>query len=235
MSGWSGDLADWWIGEAASDPVYRSQVIPLALELLEPRPGGRYLDLGCGDGPLLRQLVRLGTEPIGVDGSFALARRAAADAAAVVGNLPQLGFIGDGTVDAVAIVLVLEHLEELRPVMEETHRVTRPGGALVVVVNHPLLTAPGSGPFLDPSDDEVLWRWGSYLGGAHSDEPAGGGTVRFHHRRLSELLNAAADSGWALERAAEVGYDPDGDDPLFSVQSEVPRLLGVRWVRPTGR
>ncbi|MEX2323463.1 MAG: methyltransferase domain-containing protein [Acidimicrobiia bacterium] len=232
MTGWSGDLADWWIGESASDPVYRTQVLPLALALLDPRPGERYLDLGCGEGPLLRELAGVGATAIGMDASVALARRAADHSPTVVGLMPELGFIRDRAVDGVAIVLVLEHVEDAGRLLAEAHRVTRPGGALVLVVNHPLLTAPGSGPFLDPDDGEVLWRWGSYLSGTHTDEPAGDGTVRFHHRSLSELMSAAASAGWALQRMTEVGYDPHGADPLFAVQSEVPRLLGARWVRP---
>jgi SAM-dependent methyltransferase len=232
MTGWSGDLADWWIGEAASDPAYRAQVLPLALALLEPRPGEQYLDLGCGAGPLLRELAAAGATAMGVDASASLARRAADHSPTVVGLLPRLGFIRDQAVDGVAIVLVLEHVEDAGRLLSEAHRVTRPGGALAVVVNHPLLTAPGSGPFVDPDDGEVLWRWGRYLRGTHTDEPAGDGTVRFHHRSLSELLNAGADAGWVLQRVAEVGHDPDKADPLLAAQSEVPRLLGARWSRP---
>ena len=232
MTGWSGDLADWWIGETATDPVYRTQVQPLALALLDPRPEERYLDLGCGAGPLLRELRAAGAMAIGVDASVDLARRAADHSPTVVGLLPELSFIRDRSVDGVAIVLVLEHIEDAGGVLAEAHRVTRPGGTLALVVNHPLLTAPGSGPFLDPDDGEVLWRWGSYLSGTHSDEPAGDDSVRFHHRTLSELLSTAASAGWALQRMTEMGYDPHGADPLFAVQSEVPRLLGVRWVRP---
>ena len=40
-----------------------------ALELLNPRPGERILDLGCGDGELTRVLREPGSEPIGIDSS----------------------------------------------------------------------------------------------------------------------------------------------------------------------
>jgi 2-polyprenyl-3-methyl-5-hydroxy-6-metoxy-1,4-benzoquinol methylase len=38
------------------------------LELLDPGPDERVLDLGCGDGALTEQLVARGARVIGVDG-----------------------------------------------------------------------------------------------------------------------------------------------------------------------
>ena len=39
------------------------------LDLLQPRPGERILDLGCGDGVLTKKLVALGAKAIGIDSS----------------------------------------------------------------------------------------------------------------------------------------------------------------------
>ena len=39
------------------------------VELLNPQPGERILDLGCGDGALTRKLVDMGCEVVGVDSS----------------------------------------------------------------------------------------------------------------------------------------------------------------------
>ena len=53
------------------------------LELLQPQPGERILDLGCGDGALTEKLVALGAQVVGVDNSeemIAAARRRGLDA-----------------------------------------------------------------------------------------------------------------------------------------------------------
>src|SRR5258706_1138255 len=39
------------------------------LDLLDPRPGERILDLGCGDGALTEKIVAAGATVVGVDGS----------------------------------------------------------------------------------------------------------------------------------------------------------------------
>lgn len=231
--GWDAETAAWWLDEATSDPAYAEEVIPLALDLLRPLGGAVYLDLGCGHGGLMEAVVGSGALAVGVDAAPSLVGRAREWGPVVVGRLPDLAFIADGVADGAILVLVLEHLPEVAPILEEAARVTRSGGVLVVVVNHPLLTAPGSGPFVDPDDGEVLWRWGDYLATGSTDEPVGAGSVRFHHHPLGTLLTEAARAGWSLEAAVErpVGAERAGRDPLLAAQSEVPRLLGGRWVR----
>ena len=228
MSAWGEDLAAWWLSEVAADPVYEEQVLPLALEMLGPSRGRLYLDLGCGDGRLLAALSARGSTAIGVDASELLAVAASRHGPVAVSRLPDLGFVATSSVDGVTAVLVSEHLDAVETLFVEAARVTRPRGVMAMVVNHPLLTAPGSGPFLDPDDGEVLWRWGRYLSAGFTDEPAGPETVRFHHRPLGSLLTTAASAGWGLEAVAERAVSR-AKDPVMAVQDEVPRLLGLRW------
>lgn len=220
---WDGAVADWWRAEVAADLAYVRDVDPLLATLLEGL-AGPSLDLGCGEG---RLLGRHGA--VGVDVSLDLARQAAERAPTAVADVRCLPF-ADGKWESAYAVLVLEHLEEVGGFFAETARVVAGGGALAVVLNHPVYTAPGSGPFVDPDDGEVLWRWGSYLSAGRSTEPAGETSVVFHHRPLQELLNAAAMSGWALDLLLERALTPAGD-PLLAAQIEVPRLLGIRWRR----
>jgi len=240
VTGWGDDLAEWWLTEVRDDPAYELEVLPLALDLLAPEAGRTYVDLGCGEGGLMRRVRDAGATVIGVDLSARLVARAAVAGPVVVARLPELGFLRGASVDGVTTVLVLEHLEDPIALMAEAARFTRVGGVFVLIVNHPVLTAPGSAPVLDPDDGEALWRWGDYLGRGFTEEPAGGaGTIRFNHHPTGELLTAAADIGWSLERMVERGMAPERAhaDPLLAAQQGIPRLLGVRWVlreRPPG-
>ncbi len=222
-------LAPWWLGEVTSDPVYREQVLPLAQDLLG-EPAGPVLDLGCGEGQLLRAL---GTpDAVGCDVSITLLRHARRTNPVVRSRLPDLRWARSGVFTAACAVLVLEHLPTL-DLFAEAHRVVAPGGALVVVMNHPAYTPPGAGPIIDQSDGEVLWRWGRYFEEVAGSEPAGESAVVFHHRPLGTILTTAGESGWALRRLVEEGLAPETvlRDPGFTGQEQMPRLLGARWER----
>jgi len=192
MSEWN-RLADWWLGEVA-DPGYIEEVHPLVTDLVGNVSGLRVLEVGAGEGQILRLLREQGAEAVGMDLSARLAARAGTS---FLGRLPSLAAVHDGAADLVVAVLVLEHLPSLDGLFEELFRITRVGGACVLVGNHPLMTAPGSAPITDPTDGEVFLRPGDYFAGGFTDEPAGPGTVRFHHRSLGVLLEAAAGAGWS--------------------------------------
>jgi SAM-dependent methyltransferase len=212
------DLTSWWLDEIATDPAYEEVVTPLLLDVLEPQAGKLYLDLGCGEGRVMRAVAEAGAVVHGIDLSYDLAARARN---ALVARLPPIP-IRDDAYDGLFSVLVLEHIEDHARFFAEAARVSRRGGVLAVVVNHPVWTAPGSTPITDV-DGEVLWRPGSYFSSGLSEEPAGETTVMFHHRSLSELLNSAARVGWSLQRMIEM---PHHD---LEVQSGIPRLLACRW------
>lgn len=222
---WDRTTAQWWAEEVGSDPAYANDVDPLLEALIPPEAGGPIADLGCGTGRSSLLVSGL----VGFDTSRDLVRIAATHMTACVADVTRLPLASESVNGAIA-VLVLEHLETIAPVLDEARRAVEPGGFLVVITNHPVFTAPGSGPFVDADDGEVLWRWGEYLAVGYSDEPAGETTVRFHHRPLGIILTTAARAGWALERVIE---RPAGaaEDPLLAAQGNVPRLLGLRWAK----
>ena len=110
-----------------------------------PSPGTwlawRILDVGCGSGPLLAALRDRGAIVTGIDksaGMLELARRRLGDDADLL--VAELGSplpFPDDTFDDVTASLVLHYLEDWGPALAELRRVLKPGGRLIVSVNHP--------------------------------------------------------------------------------------------------
>ena len=211
-------LSGWWREEVREDPAYAAVITPLLLELLPIEPGVRYLDLGCGEGRVIRHLTSLGAEVHGMDLNEDLARSAGS---AFVARLPGVP-VRDDSYRVAYSVLTLEHVEDHAGFFRESRRVVASDGTLVIVINHPVWTAPDSTPITD-DDGEVLWRPGDYFSAGRSEVPAGDGAVTFFHRSIGDLLNAAAEEGWSLERVVE---RPHHDLPA---QGGIPRLLACRW------
>jgi SAM-dependent methyltransferase len=216
---WS-NLADWWRGEIEHDHAYDEVVTPLLTELLEPRNGRRYLDLGCGEGRVMRAVETAGGVAHGVDLNHDLVTGLNN---AVVAQLPEIP-MRTGAYDGIYCVLTLEHIQDHQYLFAEAARVVKGEGVMVLVMNHPTWTAPGSTPITD-YDAEILWRPGSYFTTGATSIPAGNGEVTFYHRPLSEILTSAAASGWMLVRMVEQPHH-DLED-----QAGIPRLLGCRWER----
>jgi SAM-dependent methyltransferase len=227
-------LGDWWLDELSGDPAYEEEVYPLLLDLLAPTEGDLILDIGCGDGRLMAQLAGIGARVVGCDFNRLLLSRARSEGPVVVAKLPQMTWARLGSFDKALVGLVLEHLPDERDFFEQAATVVRPEGIMAMVINHPVWTAPKSSPMED-SSGETLWRPGVYFGRGHSDEPAGRNTVRFYHRTMADLLNAASAAGWDLERLEERGISPAQVEryPDYAGQEHIPRLLGAMWRRST--
>jgi 2-polyprenyl-3-methyl-5-hydroxy-6-metoxy-1,4-benzoquinol methylase len=92
----------------------------------------KVLDFGCGDGRTLRVVDALGLQAIGVDASATRMERAARAGLSVHPTLEAaLGEAG-GSVDAIVMSEVIEHLVAPRPVLESLVAALRPGGVILI-------------------------------------------------------------------------------------------------------
>jgi ubiquinone/menaquinone biosynthesis C-methylase UbiE len=183
-------------------PPLRSATEVLAESL--PLAGRDVVDVGCGDGSLVRWLRSQGARVTGVECGAEMLRRArAADptGAYVDAGGQQLPF-DDGSFDIVVYSYSLHHvpLDDIPAALSEARRVLRDDGALYVVE-----------PAIDPPErsvgrvvtDETVERTAAQQALDTADRCGFGSVERFEY--LSEAVHADFEA-WA-DRL--VGVDPD--------------------------
>lgn len=109
--------------------------------MLKPKPGDRILDVGCGPGFLMSDLLgAVGPHGhvVGVDHSDAMCVLAEARLSTALGTITiqrsgaeQLPFAA-GSFDAVVFSQVLLYVPDVLGALKEAHRVLRPGGQVLI-------------------------------------------------------------------------------------------------------
>jgi trans-aconitate methyltransferase len=100
------------------------------VEALDPQPGERILDLGCGDGFLTRRIAESGATLVGVDASpqmVAAAKEHGADARLANGE----SLLFDHEFDAVFSNAALHWMSDQDAVLRGVYRALKPGGRFV--------------------------------------------------------------------------------------------------------
>jgi SAM-dependent methyltransferase len=235
MQSWD-SRADQWIPWARAPGLdaywryHRDAFLPLV-----PPPGRLTLEIGCGEGRVLRDLAQLGHRAVGIDNSKVLTAAAkshpgsAADL--VVADAALLPF-EDGTADCVVAFMSLQDIQQMEQAVIEAGRVLAHGGRLVVAITHPLNTAGEFAPGPVERDRPFVVD-GSWFERRHlvSEAEQDGFTMTFEleHRSLQTYTDALAAGGFLIERIRELG-EPDPGDKW----SRMPLFLHVRAVWTEG-
>ncbi len=108
----------------------------LFLDLLQPRPGERILDVGCGTGVFTLNILTSGPRVTGLDISIPMLKRAEQKTEgypfrSVAGDMSFLPF-SDECFDKVVSMTALEFIANGRDAVADLFRVTRKGGVVVV-------------------------------------------------------------------------------------------------------
>jgi ubiquinone/menaquinone biosynthesis C-methylase UbiE len=128
---WGARVSDWAnIQEGTVRPVYQA-----VLERTRVKSGTRYLDVGCGAGMATQIAAARGAQVSGIDAAEALldiARRRTPGGDFRQGDLEELPFDDHGF-DVVTGFNSLQYAGNPAVALGEAQRVTRPGGAVVIV------------------------------------------------------------------------------------------------------
>ena len=170
----------------ASSPWYR-----LVREHLGSLTGLRILEVACGRGGFVRELMNAGARVTGCDFSSAALNAARSKlssnsrpplAAFVQGDAQGLPF-ADNSFDIVVSCETIEHLPRVMAALSEMHRVTRPGGTLY-------LTTPNYSNFM-----------GLYEIYAHFRHPSRKDDQPFDRRQwFLQIHKWLRQAGWTLIR-----------------------------------
>ncbi len=120
----------WTAGSYAAHARFVSDLAGGVLEWLNPKPGERILDLGCGDGVLTEEMSRRGCQVVGVDTSEDLLKAAQSrglDARYVDGQ--ALTFAHE--FDAVFSNAALHWMRDAEAVVKGVRKALKPGGRFV--------------------------------------------------------------------------------------------------------
>jgi len=175
--------------------------------------GRDVLELGCGTGKNTEWLALYARQILGLDfseGMLDKARARLAEAQRVsflLHDLRQPWPVQEASRDRVVSNLVLEHIEDLRPIFVQAARALRPGGSFLLSELHPFRQLQGAGAsFVRPEDAQV--------------EP-----VRAFLHDVADYVSAGFAAGLDL-RTLEEWRDAG------AARTSVPRLLSMTWRKP---
>lgn len=160
----------------------------ILLAVLSGRPE-RVLDLGCGEGWLLRALAKRGIEAVGVDGDATLVEAARAAGSSPV-HLASYEALAQATVDIghnydlICANFALLH-QDIIPLLSAMNALLVPGGRLLIQTLHPWAVAAGN--YQDG------WREETFAGFQGQWQP-----MPWYFRTLSSWLNALDMAGFQL-------------------------------------
>ena len=117
----------WNAGDYARVGAFVAELGGAALDLLDPQPGERILDVGCGEGSLTRKIAERGATVLGIDNStemVAAARANGVDALLLAAEDMQFFAEFDAAFSNATLHWVLEKEQAARAIF----RALKPGG-----------------------------------------------------------------------------------------------------------
>lgn len=180
---------------------------PAMLALAGDVHGHRILDAGCGSGPLFAALRERGATVTGIDSSAEMIglaeERLGHDADLHVLDLGEKLPFPDEEFDDVVSSLALHYLQDWEGPLRELRRILKPGGRLILSVNHPAIHK-----LVNPDADYfAITSWSEEF-----DFQQKKAVLTFWHRPLHAMVASFTEAGF---RIATIDEPPiAADTPL---------------------
>jgi len=251
-----GVVAKWYdeLLEQSGNTFQEKVILPNILRIVDPKPEMPIFDIACGQGYFTRAFQKTGANVSGCDISKELIdlakehtssdtnTKTGAKSTVVSGSMVSLKPIAYYVApaeklppliknfDVVTIVLAIQNISDMKKSFSEAFRALKPGGRLVIVINHPIFRIPQKtswvwdeksstqyrriDAYMSDTQTEIDMNPGTNKNGTNKDSSGidkggvakisafGAKTVSFH-RPLQSYFKALSSTGFAVTRLEE--------------------------------
>ena len=227
------DFADDYVrmvDHGLADPhSVQSQATDTLLTVAGSVNGLDVVDIGCGEGNLVRRLAPYARQVTGIDLSTrmlaaAKARTGASNVSYIHDDTQSLSRLARQSAHLVLCNLALMDMADLGAVYASVYRVLRPAACFVFSITHPCFQAPDSHNEYDAEGRFVARRIIRYAQAEQwqSTNPGGvRGRVGAYHRPLSDYINPLIATGFTLGQLVE----PVLDSKPGAAEAVIPTLV----------
>lgn len=244
-------VAAWYdqlVGDEGSE-FHKHVVFPRLIDLLDPQPRQRILDIACGQGVFCRLLHHRGCMPVGIDMAQPLIdiaiNRSNPTIHYHVADAMKLEAAGlaEASFDAAACVLAIQNIPRIAPVFHGAARLLKPRGRLAIVMMHPAFRGPKISGWQWDDATQTQRRWVSHYLSSRAEailtHPAQGQqsdkTWTFH-RPLQDYIQSLASAGLLVDAIEEWPSHKTSDSgPRAAAENvardEIPMFMALRAVK----